>query len=277
MVPTFSPSVLFLKLKYPQALSWPGTEGFPSSTKACPIYLRNVSGTFPLLCIPILLLLLDFDYLGPNHFKFPCLLSLPTPKTELRMLLSWQNKQNIPPLLCHRPAVNPLCNWNTVQTTFPIGNQLTFPTFGPLNTCVPVILSCTNCHSLNIPWLFNAPVCFGHSVPLSWISRYPLLYLLNCSQAFKTRLPSPLMKFFQIFPVRSGRSNNSLSQHSVLLLQHSLSWSVCYSWPLSSCLPTVRACKAGGVSDSTSSPMAIGHTRFKINNHSLVVYKLCLL
>lgn len=88
VVPTFSPSVLFLKLKYPQALSWPGAEGFPSSTKACPIYLRNVSGTFPLLCIPILLLLLDFDYLGPNHFKFPCLLSLPTPKTELRMLLS---------------------------------------------------------------------------------------------------------------------------------------------------------------------------------------------
>lgn len=40
-----------------------------SSIKASPVYLRNVSGISPLLCIPTLLLLLDFDYLGLNHFN----------------------------------------------------------------------------------------------------------------------------------------------------------------------------------------------------------------
>lgn len=67
MVLTSHHSVLFLRLEYPQ-LQLPGTESFPSSTKACPIYLRSVSGIFP-LCIPTLLLLLDFDYPRQNHFN----------------------------------------------------------------------------------------------------------------------------------------------------------------------------------------------------------------
>lgn len=65
-------------LEFQHSLSWmgvfptphlPDTEGFPSFTKDCTTYLRNDSGVFPLLHIPMLLLLLDFYYLGLNHFN----------------------------------------------------------------------------------------------------------------------------------------------------------------------------------------------------------------
>lgn len=72
----------------------PGTKGLTSSTKACPIYLKKVCRIFLLSLHSHIAALVKLDYLGPNYFKFPnwcsCLLPLPTPKTELRMLLSWK-------------------------------------------------------------------------------------------------------------------------------------------------------------------------------------------
>lgn len=188
MVLTSHHSVLFLRLEYPQ-LQLPGTESFPSSTKACPIYLRSVSGIFP-LCIPTLLLLLDFDYPRQNHFNSFLTGFLVSPHPQHRPTnvtpLTKPTKHSLYPLhvnLWSSPrqleySLNYFHSWETASC----------PTFCLFNTCVPIIPSQANCCSSNTPWLSNALVYFAHSVPLSWISLYPNLYLLNCSQACKTQL-----------------------------------------------------------------------------------------
>lgn len=133
------------------------------------------------------------------------------------------------------------------------------PTFCSLNTCVPVILNWVNCSSLNAPWVFNTPVYFAHSplipdFPLSPSSPIELLPSLQDP----TLTPSTLMKFFQIFPVRSVRSI-SVSP-STLCFCYSTKFSCMLQLVVSSCFLTVRACKSRYISDSSSSPMAIGHT-----------------
>lgn len=188
MVLTSHPSVLFLRLECPQLQS-PGTESFPSSAKACPIYLRSVSGIFP-LCIPALLLLLDFDYPWQNHFNSFLTGFLVSPHPQHRLMnvtpLTKPTKHFLYPLHTNlwsspRQLEYSLLSW--------LGNSLPVqPSFCLFNTCVPVILSQANCCSSNTPRLSNALVYFAHPVPLSWISLYPKLDLLNCSQACKTQL-----------------------------------------------------------------------------------------
>ena len=48
----------------------PGTGDLTSSTKACPIYLKNVCGIFLLSLHSHIAALVKLDYLSPNHFKF---------------------------------------------------------------------------------------------------------------------------------------------------------------------------------------------------------------
>lgn len=159
------------------------------------------------------------------------------------------------------------------------GNQLTFPTFCPLITCVAVMPSQATCHSLNISWFSDAPLYFASSILLSCISLYFHLYLLNP--------PKPLWFNSDAFSFNedSSRSSQSdlwdqlmsLSQHSVCASVITLITFGCMlQLVMTFCLFT----NCQGLQGRICFRLIIiphgnyAHTHLKIYNHSSVVYFL---
>lgn len=217
VVPIFNPSVLFLRLKYSQPLSLQAQKVFHLPLWAA-MFTTEIFLEFLFPCVPTLLFLLDFDYLGLNHFNSfltgflaSCLSPPPTGTWECYCpdKTSKMSPQPSSPLHTNLQSL-PSATGIQPKLLSQLETSLPFQPSVHSTAWVPVRPSWVNCYSSNIPWIFNA-LCV--LLTLSPILHFSLSPSVPVELLPRLRDPlqilSPLKKCFRIFPVRSVRSINA--------------------------------------------------------------------